>query len=203
MFSLPADCSSIRILDCGAGPASFAAEATALGWSVVAVDPLYEHSPAELRARIDASYDKVVALAARNAHRFVWSDRIPSPQALGAVRRSAMERFLEDYERLEKGRYLFGSLPRLPFADAAFDLALCSHLLFLYSHQFDLDFHVAALVELARVAREVACSHCSTSTGSGRDMFAVRSMASSESGWKSRSSRSRTSFSAGATRCWW
>ena len=47
------------------------------------------------------------------------------------------------------------SLPDLPFDDGAFDLALSSHLLFLYSEQFDLAFHIRALEEMLRVAAEV------------------------------------------------
>ena len=47
------------------------------------------------------------------------------------------------------------SLPDLPFEDGQFDLALVSHLLFLYSEQLDFDFHRAAVEELLRVAREV------------------------------------------------
>lgn len=47
------------------------------------------------------------------------------------------------------------SLPDLPFDDGAFDLALPSHLLFLYSEQFDLAFHIRALEEMLRVAAEV------------------------------------------------
>jgi len=39
--------------------------------------------------------------------------------------------------------------------DASFDLALCSHLLFLYSVQLDLGFHENAILEMCRVAREV------------------------------------------------
>jgi hypothetical protein len=34
-------------------------------------------------------------------------------------------------------------------------LCLCSHLLFLYSEQLSLEFHLAAISELLRVAREV------------------------------------------------
>src|SRR5690606_34816427 len=40
----------------------------------------------------------------------------------------------------------------LPFGDRAFDLVLCAHLLFVYDHLLDLDFHVAALRELCRVS---------------------------------------------------
>ena len=54
-----------------------------------------------------------------------------------------------------EGRYVAASLPILPFVDRQFSLALVSHLLFLYSEQFDLGFHVAAFEELLRVAHEV------------------------------------------------
>src|SRR4029079_13228312 len=48
-----------------------------------------------------------------------------------------------------------GALPVLPFADNSFDLALCSHLLFLYTEQLNADFHVTAVAELLRVAADV------------------------------------------------
>ena len=47
------------------------------------------------------------------------------------------------------------SLPKLPFEDGQFDIAVCSHLLFLYSNQLSLDFHLASIEELLRVAAEV------------------------------------------------
>jgi hypothetical protein len=43
----------------------------------------------------------------------------------------------------------------LPFHDSEFDLALSSHLLFLYSDQLGEAFHDAAASELCRVAPEV------------------------------------------------
>ena len=43
----------------------------------------------------------------------------------------------------------------MPFSDRSFDLALCSHLLFLYTENLSYDFHAAALREMLRVAREV------------------------------------------------
>ena len=46
-------------------------------------------------------------------------------------------------------------MPRLPFADDSFDLALCSHFLFLYGEQHDFDFHMESIRELSRVAEEV------------------------------------------------
>ena len=41
------------------------------------------------------------------------------------------------------------------FDSGAFDLALSSHLLFLYSELIDTDFHIQALNEMFRVASEV------------------------------------------------
>jgi hypothetical protein len=85
----------------------------------------------------------------------VWTD-FASIEELGRARLKAMARFLADYEASrESGRYLEAELPRLPFLDGAFGLALCSHFLFLYSEQFDEPFHVESVVELCRVADEV------------------------------------------------
>jgi hypothetical protein len=43
----------------------------------------------------------------------------------------------------------------LPFVDGAFDLALCSHLLFLYSQHLDYGFHRSSVLEMLRVSQEV------------------------------------------------
>ena len=45
-------------------------------------------------------------------------------------------------------------LPKLPFGDGEFDVALCSHFLFLYSEQLSADFHCRAIKEMCRVAGE-------------------------------------------------
>ena len=52
-------------------------------------------------------------------------------------------------------RVVAGDARALPFADGEFDLALSSHLLFLYSAQLGKDFHLQSMFELCRVAREV------------------------------------------------
>ena len=156
MFALTdADLAS-RILGCGDGPASFNAEATRRGDRVVSSDPLYQFSAAQIRERIEVTKAEVLAQARKNAHEFVWDEAIPTLEVLERVRMSAMQAFLDDYEpgRAE-GRYVDAGLPSLPFADDAFDLALCSHFLFLYSQQHDAAFHLQSMRELCRVAREV------------------------------------------------
>lgn len=86
---------------------------------------------------------------------FVW-DTIPTIQALGEMRMSAMEAFLRDFTpHRQHGRYVVSALPHLAFTEGAFDLALCSHFLFLYAQHLAEAFHVAALRELCRVATEV------------------------------------------------
>ena len=144
-----------RALGCGDGPASFNAEATKAGARVVSVDPLYAFSAAEIESRVEATFETVVAQTRQQAHHFVW-DRFADADALGRARLAAMRRFLADFEEgKQAGRYVAGELPALPFADANFDIALCSHLLFLYSDHLSLDAHVAGLRELLRVAGEV------------------------------------------------
>ncbi len=143
------------ILDIGAGPASFAAEATRQGARVVALDPLYRFGGDAIRRRYAATRHDMAAGLERAQRRFVW-DFYPSPADVLRRRDEALELFLDDYDwgRI-CGRYLAAALPALPLADSSFGLALVSHLLFLYSHELDADFHVEALAELARVAREV------------------------------------------------
>jgi hypothetical protein len=144
-----------RILGCGDGPASFNCEMRRRGRRVISVDPLYRLDRSEIERRIEATYDEVIGQTRRERHRFVW-DRIPSVEALGRVRMTAMRAFLADYEAgRRQGRYLAASLPHLPFETGAFELALCSHLLCFYSEQLSLEFHREAVRELCRVAGEV------------------------------------------------
>jgi len=153
MFGLSGDALAGRLLGCGDGPASFNAEATARGHAVVSCDPIYGLAPEEIRRRVEGSFDEVLAQVRRSPEGFVWN-YFRDPDALGQARLAAMNRFLADFAEGE-GRYVAASLPRLPFGDAAFDLAVCSHLLFLYSDQLSLAFHLAAVEELLRVAGEV------------------------------------------------
>lgn len=155
MFALSADDLRGEVLGCGDGPASFNAVASRRGHRVTSVDPLYAFTAEEIATRIAETAQTVAEQTRRNAHEFVWR-QFDSVEQLIAARMSAMEAFLQDLPLgSSEGRYVTASLPVLPFDEKRFDLALCSHLLFLYSAQYDVDFHVASIVELARVAREV------------------------------------------------
>lgn len=155
MFALSSDELQSRIVACADGPASFNAEATAAGLSVVSCDPLYGFSSAGIQQRIAETTEIILEQTRRNQNEFVWT-AISSIQELRQLRSSAMERFIADFETGKaEGRYLDAELPKLPFADGSFDIALCSHFLFLYSEQLSEDFHVAAIREMIRVSDQV------------------------------------------------
>ena len=155
MFALSEADLRVRIIGCGDGPASFNAELSARGGRVVSVDPLYTFTAAQIQSRITTTYTTVIEQTRANQAKFVWT-HIASPDVLGQVRLAAMQAFLADYNAGKRaGRYVAAALPDLPFAAGAFDLALCSHFLFLYTDNLSLDFHQAALAEMCRLAREV------------------------------------------------
>lgn len=155
MFALTEADFAGRILGCADGPASFNAEATKRGANIVSVDPLYAFQPAEIRAQIKNVAPRVLEQTWQNRHDFVWT-QFKSIEALGWTRLRAMVRFLKDLPAgREAGRYVPAELPALPFANRAFNLALCSHFLFLYSDQLNERFHIDSVVELCRVADEV------------------------------------------------
>jgi hypothetical protein len=155
MFALSNDDLRLKIVGCGDGPASFNAEATRRGVDVISCDPIYQYDGEQLRGRIASTYDNILEQTRSNTAEFIWTT-IKSVDELGRVRMAAMNEFLADYETgPARGRYVAAELPHLPFATASFDLALCSHFLFLYTTQLGEPFHRAAVRELCRVAREV------------------------------------------------
>jgi SAM-dependent methyltransferase len=144
-----------RVLDVAAGPASFTAEATALGVRATAVDPQYGARPDTLALLARADHARVATQMRAKPELFRPSpEGFPNLENAIAERAAAAGRFLADYEDgFVVGRYVGAALPRLPFADASFDLVLCGHLLFLHAGLLDYSFHLAACRELLRVTR--------------------------------------------------
>jgi SAM-dependent methyltransferase len=154
LFDLSDDDIRSRIIGCGDGPASFNAEMSELGYRVTSFDPIYSLSKTDIEGRIAQTYPAIIDQCKTSLHNFVWS-YFSDPDDLGRHRLAAMNRFLADFETgLSERRYVAESFPALSFATGEFDLALCSHLLFLYSDQLSLEFHVAAIREMCRVAHE-------------------------------------------------
>lgn len=155
MFELSDDDLNTRILGCGDGPASFNAEATERGYQIISCDPVYQFKAEEIRRRIDDVYPEIMTKMQQGAGDYIWHS-LGGVEQLGEARMKAMSRFLSDFDAgCRQGRYVSASLPTLPFADSEFDLALCSHYLFLYSDHVDGAAHLASMRELCRVASEV------------------------------------------------
>jgi hypothetical protein len=154
MFALSDDDLAKPILGCGDGPASFNAELTKLGGSIVSVDPLYAYDADDIKRRIEETFHQVIQETRMNMNEFVWQN-IRSVDELGKIRMNAMHDFLSDYPKgkLEK-RYVAESAPILSFSDDSFGLAVVSHFLFLYSDHLNLRFHINTITELCRICGE-------------------------------------------------
>lgn len=144
-----------RILGVGDGPASFNAEAHQKGCQVCSIDPVYEFSAPQIQSRFEEVVDDIIEQVIETPDDWVWSFH-KNPQDLRKTREKALQLFLEDYELGKKeGRYKIGALPKLEFEDNSFDLALCSHFLFLYSAQVDYEFHRNSIYEMLRISKEI------------------------------------------------
>ena len=155
MFNLNDKDLNGTILGCADGPAGFNAEMYSRGRRVISCDPVYRFTKQQLKAQIKCASVKITEQTRKNMGNFVWSS-IGSIKELREIRRSAMRKFLDDFEEgKQQGRYIVAELPVLPFDDGAFDIALCSHFLFLYSDRLSLEFHRESVVQLCRVADDV------------------------------------------------
>ncbi|WP_316525545.1 methyltransferase domain-containing protein [Kitasatospora brasiliensis] len=151
MFALGDQDLEQRILDCPAGAASFVAEAGRRGVDAVAVDRQYAEHREELGPLVERETAFKRELLAKETEGYVWSWYADADDLIRQWTANARAFRADIAARPE--RYLAGSLPELPFADDSFDLVLSSHLLFSYGSRLDGEFHRAALLELARVAR--------------------------------------------------
>jgi hypothetical protein len=155
MFGLAVSDLDKRILGCGDGPASFNSIMTKNNKNVVSIDPIYGFTAQQISHSIGETFENVISQTRRNQEKFVW-EKIKNVDELGAVRMNAMKEFLIDFESGKKeNRYIVAELPKLPFDNGQFDIALSSHFLFLYTDNLSLDFHFEAIDEMCRVSGEV------------------------------------------------
>lgn len=154
MFHLTPEDIERKILDVASGPASFNAEMYQLGHLVTSIDPVYEFSCQEIQQRFDECVDNIVEQVRTSSKNWVWNYH-KSPEDLRSNREKALAIFLADYERGKaEQRYIPGELPNLPINEY-YDLVLCSHFLFLYSEQFDCEFHRYSILDLLKRSHEV------------------------------------------------
>ena len=114
-FALSDVAPSARILDCGGGPSSFAAEWSRKGRYVVAADPMYRFAPKNLLAEFDLTAAQMLAGMQKARGRFKW-DYYGSPEDVVQRRRDVLTSFIADFQATtRRGRYVSACLPKLPF----------------------------------------------------------------------------------------
>jgi len=155
MFNLSKSDLDKRIIGVGDGPARFNAEMNEMGKKVVSVDPIYFFTAKDIARKFDKVFDNIIDQVRNTPGDWTWTYHM-SPDHLRQHRKDALDRFTNDFEQGKKeGRYVVGELPALQFQDNSFDIALCSHFLFLYSEHYDYNFHKAAVYEMLRVSGDV------------------------------------------------
>jgi len=154
MFLLSASNLKSKILGCGDGPSSFNQELNIKGINHISVDPIYQFSKEEIQQRIEDTSIIVSEQLRLNRADFIWND-IKDVDELVKIRLSAMNTFLQDFEKgKQEGRYIYEELPKLSFEKNSFDLVLSSHFLFLYSDNFDLEFHKKSILQMCEVSKD-------------------------------------------------
>lgn len=155
MFSLSLPDLEGRILSVADGPASFNAELTSSGGKVISLDPIYQLSSKSILNKFYEVLELIIQQVNQTSADWVWKFHA-SPEDLRKHRIEVAETFYRDYSGISKcNRYIGANLPHIPFKDKSFDLALCSHFLFLYSQHFTLNFHIQSILDMLRVSQEV------------------------------------------------
>ena len=162
MYALEeADLTNRRVLDCPGGPDALVADGLKRGFDMHAVDPQYANDADVLESRGREEITDAMTAWQSDPEK-AW-DQAEADEYL-RLKLEALDHFIQSY-RDNKSHFTSGSLPDLPFKANSFDLILSGHFLFLYasiehgglmSHdQLDLEFHLAAIRDMIRVAPEV------------------------------------------------
>jgi len=154
MFGLTKDDEGKGILDYAAGPSSFNLEMTSLSHKVVSCDEMYDQPLDAIKQQTELDIRTMLDGVHQYKDKFKW-DNIFSIDELAEIRRTTTNRFFEDFEKgVSEGRYVSQDLDKLSFTDKQFDLVLCSHFLFTDCEDQTVEYHVAHIKELCRVAIE-------------------------------------------------
>lgn len=155
MFNLQENELRGKILEFGCGPSAFNIELAGVAEKRVSCDPLFNLDSDTLKAKSGLIFADKCKEAQENSKKYTLH-HYETLQTLIQKRAAGMRSFFEDYDLGKKqGRYVAINEIHLPFEDFSFDLALSSYYLFSQLEDQSVDFHVAILKELARVAKEV------------------------------------------------
>ncbi|MFX1446025.1 MAG: hypothetical protein ACFFHV_21630 [Promethearchaeota archaeon] len=141
---------NIKILDVGSGVSSFCAEASRKGMNVTAIDPIYVYSPDVLENKCLSDLFLVINELKGVEHLYIW-DIFKNKEDLRRQREKAFRRFIKHYRMGRNNCYISEDMPETSFDDNQFDIVISSHLLFLYDHIFDYNFHKNTIKEMLRI----------------------------------------------------
>jgi ubiquinone/menaquinone biosynthesis C-methylase UbiE len=140
-----------KILDCAAGASSFTYFLSKNGIDVSAVDLLYDKDPEFLKRRCQEHLHALIESLGKMEDEFVWSF-FKNLDDLKSHRMKSCQDFNRDYKLNSEKKYIKADLTQLPFHDDSFNIVLCAHLLFIYDHRLNWNFHLSAVEEMIRVS---------------------------------------------------
>ena len=153
MFNLEFEkLSKMKILDCASGASSFRAHSAENGIDVTAVDLMYTKSAEDLCIKCKEHLKILVESLKKIEDKFDWKF-FSDADELQHSRNIACKEFVSDYINYKGKSYIPADIKDLPFHDGSYDLVLCSHLLFIYDHRLDYEFHLKAVKEMLRVTK--------------------------------------------------
>jgi hypothetical protein len=158
MFALAGDALTRRsFLNCASGASSFGAEVRSRGGHVLSADPLYGAGVDAVRQRALHNLTNCELWLGTHTDLIDWG-HLGSPAAYRQAGLRSLALFAEDFVA-QPDHYLAAALPGIPLSDGAVDTVVCANFLFAYADVIDAEFHVAAIIEMARVARSEVLIH--------------------------------------------
>ncbi len=155
MFDLSEQDMNGHLLEYGCCASAVNAELHEKQIEMVSCDPMFILDKATLFTKVSLIFEEMVTHLREERDQFDFS-HCGGIDAFIESRRQGMAQFFSDYPNgLAQKRYLPVTSHTLPFEHFSFDLALSSHYLFADLEEQDAAFHIDAIRELARVAKEV------------------------------------------------
>ena len=139
-----------KVLDCPSGASSFVSTLKQNDIDIIGVDLLYEF---DIKSIETQGYKTIKKIYQDTSWMDVYKmDFYKTKENHRNHRETALKTFVQDYNSTN---YVFAKLPNLPFKNKEFDIALSSHLLFVYDNILDYEFHKNSILEMLRVSKEV------------------------------------------------
>lgn len=155
MFGLTAADLSKNFLEYNSGASAFNAELSKLNTKCISCDPWFDLELEELAEKINTNFNNRLKQLENNLQNIDVS-RYGSFAKLIAYRRQGIAEFLQDFVKgKDDKRYIGPQGASLPFADFSFDFAVVANNFFADLDYQTVEYHVAIIKELGRVAKDV------------------------------------------------